>query len=72
MKKLNPAFLKAMAAKVNESPYYVHTSMEIKEIDRGYCLMQLAVREKHLQPYGMVLRDLDIKTDFDLPPRFLE
>ncbi len=54
MKKLNPAFLKAIAAKVNESPYYVHTSMEIKEIDWGHCLMQLAVQEKHLQPYGMV------------------
>ena len=33
MKKLNPAFLKAMADKVNESPYYVHTSMELKELD---------------------------------------
>jgi uncharacterized protein (TIGR00369 family) len=54
MKKLNPAFLKAMADRVNESPYYVHTSMEIKEIDWGYCLMQVAVQDKHLQPYGMV------------------
>ena len=31
MNKLNPAFLKAMADRVNECPYYVHTSMEIKE-----------------------------------------
>ena len=54
MKKLNPLFLAAMAESVNNSPYYVHTSMEIKEIDWGYCLMQLAVQEKHLQPYGMV------------------
>ena len=54
MKKLNPAFLKAMADKVNECPYYVHTSMEIKEIDWGYCLMQVAVQDNHLQPYGMV------------------
>jgi uncharacterized protein (TIGR00369 family) len=54
MKKLNPVFLAAMADSVNKSPYYVHTSMEIKEIDWGYCLMQLAVQEKHLQPYGMV------------------
>lgn len=54
MKKLNPVFLAAMADSVNKSPYYVHTSMHIKEIDRGYCLMQLAVQEKRLQPYGMV------------------
>ena len=54
MKKLNPVFLAALADSVNNSPYYVHTSMEIKEIDRGYCLMQLAVQEKHLQPYDMV------------------
>ncbi|MBW1836135.1 MAG: PaaI family thioesterase, partial [Deltaproteobacteria bacterium] len=54
MKKLNPIFLAAMADSVNKSPYYVHTSMAIKEIYWGYCLMQLAVQEKHLQPYGMV------------------
>ncbi|MBW2118703.1 MAG: PaaI family thioesterase, partial [Deltaproteobacteria bacterium] len=54
MKKLNPAFLKEMIDRVNESPYYVHTSMVIKEIDWGYCLMQVAVQDKHLQPYGMV------------------
>ena len=54
MKKLNPTFLKAMTEMVNESAYYKHTSMEIKKIDRGFCLMQVAVQDKHLQPYGMV------------------
>jgi len=54
MKKLNPVFLAAIADSVNKSPYYAHTSMEIKEVDRGYCLMQLAVQKNHLQPYGMV------------------
>jgi uncharacterized protein (TIGR00369 family) len=54
MKKLNPTFLNAITDQVNESPYYVHTSMKIKEIDWGYSLMQVAVQDKHLQPYGMV------------------
>ena len=45
MEKLNPAFLAAMADSVNKSLYYVHTSMEIKEIDQGYCLMQLTVEK---------------------------
>lgn len=53
MKKLNPAFFKAIVEKVNTSPYYALTSMEIKNLSWGECLMQLLVQEKHLQPYGM-------------------
>jgi uncharacterized protein (TIGR00369 family) len=54
MKKLNPAFLNLLVDMVNESPYYVHTSMKLKEIDWGSCLLQVDVQDKHLQPYGMV------------------
>jgi len=54
MKKLNPAFFKETAARINQSPYYMHTSMELKEMSPGQCRVEVAVQKKHLQPYGMV------------------
>jgi uncharacterized protein (TIGR00369 family) len=53
MKRLNPEFLKAIIEKVNKSPYYALTSMEIQKLGWGECRMHLHVREKHHQPYGM-------------------
>lgn len=54
MRRLSQAYLKTLAERVNESPFYRLTSMRIMEIDWGHCLMELPVQEKHLQPYGMV------------------
>ncbi len=54
MKTLNPEFVKSLTEKVNTSPFYELTSMEIKEIAWGKCIMEVAVKKKHFQPYGMV------------------
>jgi uncharacterized protein (TIGR00369 family) len=53
MKRLNPEFLETIIKKVNKSPYYKLTSMQIRELEWGVCRMHLPVLEKHHQPYGM-------------------
>ena len=53
MKKLNPEFVKTIIEKVNESPYYKLTSMQLRELAWGQCRMHLQILEKHHQPYGM-------------------
>ncbi len=53
MKRLNPEFVETIIEKVNQSPYYQLTSMQIKDLGWGECIMRLPVLEKHHQPYGM-------------------
>ena len=53
MKKLNPEFVETIIEKVNKSPYYQLTSMQLEKLGWGECVMHLPVLEKHHQPYGM-------------------
>ena len=54
MKALNPAYVKAVAGKVNTCPYFTLISMELKNLDCGQCRLEVVVQEKHLQPFGFV------------------
>ncbi len=54
MKHLNPEFIKSLAEKVNNSPFYKLNSIKLREISWGECIMEVIVRKKHLQPYSMV------------------
>jgi len=54
MKNLNPEFIKSLTEKVNNSPFYKLTSIKLREIAWGECIMEVIVREKHFQPYSMV------------------
>lgn len=54
MKRLNPAYVKAVSEKINTCPYFTLISMEIKELDWGRCRLEVVVQEKHLQPFGSV------------------
>jgi uncharacterized protein (TIGR00369 family) len=54
MKDLNPEFVKSLSEKVNSSPFYGLTAMQLTEVRRGKCVMEVTVAEKHLQPYRMV------------------
>jgi len=54
MKNLNPEFIKSIAEKVNNSPFYELTSIKLREIAWGECIMEVIVQQKHLQPYSMV------------------
>jgi uncharacterized protein (TIGR00369 family) len=54
MKRLNPAYVAAMAAKVNGCPYFRLLSMTIAEMGAGTSRLEIAVGEKHHQPFGLV------------------
>jgi uncharacterized protein (TIGR00369 family) len=54
MKRINPAYLEAVAKKVSLSPFFTLISMEITNLDWGQSRLEVAVQEKHLQPFGMV------------------
>jgi uncharacterized protein (TIGR00369 family) len=54
MRKLNPAYLKAVYDQVNTCPYFSLLSMEIKMLGWGESRIEVAVQEKHLQPFGLV------------------
>jgi uncharacterized protein (TIGR00369 family) len=54
MKRINPAHVEAIAKTVNTCPYFKLLSMEMKSFDWGEAHLEVAVQEKHLQPYGLV------------------
>ena len=54
MRRLNPIYLQAVYDQLNTCPYFSLLSMEIKTLVWGECRIEVAVQEKHLQPFGMV------------------
>jgi len=54
IKRLNPAHVAAVIKAVNNCPYFTLLSMEIRSVAWGESHLEVAVQEKHLQPYGMV------------------
>ena len=54
MKKLNPEYLDAVMKTVNHCPYFSLIAMDIKELEWGRCRLEVAVQEKHMQPFGQV------------------
>jgi uncharacterized protein (TIGR00369 family) len=54
VKRVNPAYLEAVAKKVNGSPFFTLISMHITNLDWGESRLEIAVEEKHFQPFGMV------------------
>jgi uncharacterized protein (TIGR00369 family) len=54
MRELNPLYLQAVHDRVNACPYFSLLSMEIKMLGWGESRMEVAVQEKHLQPFGLV------------------
>jgi uncharacterized protein (TIGR00369 family) len=54
MRRLNPDYVDRIFQTVNLCPYFVLLSMEIKALDWGQSLVEIAVQEKHFQPFGLV------------------
>ena len=54
MKKLNPAYLEAVRRGVNGCPYFQLISMSIIEFGEGNSHLEVALDQKHLQPFQMV------------------
>ncbi len=53
-KSLNPEYIEAICKAVNHCPYFSLLSMEIKSLDWGSSLLEMEIKEKHLQPFGAV------------------
>ena len=53
-KSLNPDLLKEIYDQVNNCPYFQLLSMELKGLDWGTSHLEAPVKQKHMQPYGMV------------------
>ena len=47
-------YIEAVRASVNPCPYFELLSMEIKSLGWGEATVEVAAREKHLQPFGIV------------------
>ncbi len=52
--QLNPKHIKEITSLVNQCPYFLLLSMEIKDLQWGTSLLEVQLEEKHLQPFGNV------------------
>jgi uncharacterized protein (TIGR00369 family) len=52
MRKLNPEHVKAVIKLMNQGPYFKLLSMEVCELDFGYCRVEVNLDTKHLNPFG--------------------
>lgn len=52
--QLNPKYTETVAKLVNRSPYFSLLSMEVRDLQWGASLIEVALEEKHLQPFGYV------------------
>jgi uncharacterized protein (TIGR00369 family) len=52
--RINPEWLRSIQSTVNPSPYFNLQSMEIKELTLGTSRVEIALAQKHLQPFGIV------------------
>jgi uncharacterized protein (TIGR00369 family) len=54
MRHLNPDYLNAVRALINNCPYFRLLSMDVLELSPGHALLEALVEEKHLQAFGFV------------------
>ena len=54
MKIVNPEYVERVNALVNRCPYFELLSMRIGEVARGSARVEVALADKHLQPFGVV------------------
>ncbi|MBU1275293.1 MAG: PaaI family thioesterase [Proteobacteria bacterium] len=54
MKRINPAWLKAIQSGVNPCPYFELQSMRIADVSWGKARLEIDLARKHLQPFGIV------------------
>ncbi|MDR1616844.1 MAG: PaaI family thioesterase [Syntrophomonadaceae bacterium] len=52
MKVCNPEHTAAMIALINASPYFSLLSLNVRVIGMGYCMLEINIDEKHLNPFG--------------------
>jgi uncharacterized protein (TIGR00369 family) len=52
MPSLNPDHVKAVIKAINQSPFFKHLSMSVKEMGVGYSIVELKVGNEHMNPFG--------------------
>jgi len=52
MKPINPEHIKGIIDLINQGPYFVLLSMEVKELSLGYSRVEVNLENKHLNPFG--------------------
>jgi len=52
MPKLNPKHVRMVIDIINRGPYFRHLSMPVKDIGKGYSLVELDIGNEHLNPFG--------------------
>jgi uncharacterized protein (TIGR00369 family) len=52
MKELNPQHIKEIINLINQGPFFRHLSMTVKQLGKGYSLIELAIGQEHLNPFG--------------------
>jgi uncharacterized protein (TIGR00369 family) len=54
MHKINAEHISAIMRLINKSPFFRLLSMEVKELGKGYSLLECKMHKKHLNPFGSV------------------
>ncbi len=54
MRRLNPEHIRAIAERVNTCPFFELMSMRLESFAQAESHLEIALQEKHLQPYGIV------------------
>ena len=54
MPKINPEYVKAVRAHVNQCAYFSLLSMKLLDFDIGRSSLEISLETKHLQPFGVV------------------
>lgn len=54
MKQLNPKWVGFALPVINNSPYFRNQNMRVIDLKYGESFLEVEIKRKHLQPYGMV------------------
>jgi uncharacterized protein (TIGR00369 family) len=52
MSKLNPKHVEAVIDLINQGPFFRLLSMQVKDLGKGYSLVEMDVGNEHLNPFG--------------------
>jgi uncharacterized protein (TIGR00369 family) len=52
MRELNPEHIREVIDLINRGPFFRHLSLTVKELGKGYSLVELEIGEEHFNPFG--------------------
>jgi uncharacterized protein (TIGR00369 family) len=54
MVSLNPEHVKAVIKVINQGPYIRYLSMPVKEMGKGYAIVEAKIGNEHMHPFGRI------------------